>query len=90
MIKLRLGHIVWINYSSVHRCSSMCDSLNERVSVLHFLSEDEEAREFSNLINYALRLDWLSYITLADACLLANMVVEQTVIAISKIVYIHE
>ncbi len=39
-----------------------------------------------SFVNHALRLDWLSNIALTDVCLLANMVDEQTAMAVLNIV----
>ncbi len=72
---------------------SMCDSLTDSDSDLHFLRECshtsmKEKRQFDlyNLIKYAVRLDCLSNTALEDVCLLANILDEQTVIAILNIV----
>ncbi len=45
-----------------------------------------KSQELYNLNKYTLGLDWLSNTALADVCLLANMVAEQTAIAILNIV----
>ncbi len=80
-----------INYNNDCRYI-MCDSLTEKDSVMHFLSECSHTsmkvkrEDLCNLIKYALMLDWLSNIALADVCLLSNMVDEQTTIAILNIV----
>ncbi len=78
------------------RCS-MCDSLTERDSVLHFSNECSRAdikvkrQKVCELVQYALRLDWLANIAFTDVCLFTNMVDEQTAMAILNIVcVIHD
>ncbi len=90
MVRLLLGYIVGINYNNDCRCI-LCDSLTEKDSIFHFISEychnsiKVNRQELCNLIKYDLRLDWLSNIALADVFLLANVLELQTVIAILKI-----
>ncbi len=79
-----------INYNNDRR-SGMCDSPTERDTILDFLTDcshtgmKKKRQEWCSILKYALRLDWLSDITSADVCLLANMVDEQTAIAILNI-----
>ncbi len=87
MVRLLLGYIVGIHFNNDSRCI-MYDVLTDEDSVMQFLSECSQTimmvkrQELCNLIKYALRLDCVSNIALADVCLIANMVEEQTTIAI--------
>ncbi len=69
-----INHCIYVLWSNKYFLILI---LTEKDSVMHFLRECSHTsmtvkrQELCNLIKYALRLDWLSNITLADYCLLA-------------------